>query len=400
MYEAADAGVTRATVHDAQLAGDTITIEGRQLLNFGSCMYMGLNVDERLKQGAIDAVQRFGPVYSSSPVYTSVDLYEDLRDRLEEIFGSPVAIPTTTTLGHLGVLPVLITPDDAVLIDHQAHASMHMATQVLIASGVEVTMVPHNDMDALEAAIVERKTTHDRVWYLADGVYSMFGDTAPVKEVEELQKRHDNLWVYFDDAHGFGWRGRNGRGFVLEHVELNDRMVVAVSLSKSFGSGGAAVVFPRRDLVPRVHAAGSTFVFSGPLHPAELGAAIASADIHLSQEQRERAARLRAQITHIQHRMVEMQLPVASLAATPIWFIWTGGLTEAVELVTRLMDDGYYANTSAFPAVPMGRGGVRFTNTLYHTTEQIDGLLDSLSRHAPGLVDVADRGVNLALAGD
>ena len=162
----------------------------------------------------------------------------------------------------------------------------------------------------------------------------------------------------------------------------------------------AAVVLPKRDLVPRVHAVGSTFVFSGPLHPAELGAAIVSADIHLSAEQQERAERLRKQIVHIQNRMVELQLPVASLASTPIWFVWTGGLTEAVQLVQRLMDDGFYANTSAFPAVPIGKGGVRFTNTLYHSIDQIDALLDSLARHAPGLVSTDEVDLRQPIAGD
>jgi 7-keto-8-aminopelargonate synthetase-like enzyme len=399
--DAADAGVCRATVCDPLLAGDSITVDGRRLLNFGSCMYMGLNVDPRLKQGAIDAIERFGPVYSSSPVYTSVDLYEALRERLERIFGHPVAIPTTTTLGHLGVLPVLITPDDAVLVDQQAHTSMHMATQVLIASGVDVTMVPHNDLERLEAMVEERHRSHDRIWYLADGVYSMFGDMAPVHDLAALQRRYDNLWLYYDDAHGFGWRGRFGRGYVLDQMELNERMVVAVSLSKSFGTGGAAVVFPDPAMVRRVQVAGGTFVFSGPLHPAELGAAVASADIHLSNEQVDRSLRLRRQIRHIQERMVDMQLPAASLAATPIWFVWTGGHLQSIELVQRLMDDGFYANPSAFPAVPMGKGGVRFTNTLYHDLDQIDALLDSLARHAPGLVGegIGVR-VDLAAAGD
>ena len=64
------------------------------------------------------------------------------------------------------------------------------------------------------------------------------------------------------------------------------------------------------------------------------------------------------------------------------------------------MDDGFYANPSAFPAVPMGKGGVRFTNTLYHTIEQIDGLLDSFARNAPGLIDPADVQAAFAVAGD
>jgi 7-keto-8-aminopelargonate synthetase-like enzyme len=177
-------------------------------------------------------------------------------------------------------------------------------------------------------------------------------------------------------------------------------MIVAVSMSKSFGSGGAAIVFPDEAMVHRVQVAGGTFMFSGPLHPAELGAAVASAKIHLSDEQVDRSRRLRDQISHIQRRLVELQLPVASMSATPIWFIRTGGHDQCIELVRRLVADGYYVNPSAFPAVPLGSGGIRFTNTLYHSIEQIDGLLDSIARNIPDLIGKEARRLDYAVAGD
>jgi 7-keto-8-aminopelargonate synthetase-like enzyme len=392
---AADAGLCRAKVHDPVLAPGIITVDGRRLVNFGSCAYMGLNIDPRLKEGAIAAVERFGPVYSSSPVYTSVDLYDLLEERLGQIFDLPVVVPTTTTLGHLGALPVLVTPDDAVLIDHQAHATMYMATQLLGAAGTSIKVLAHNDMDALEAAVVEAEAVHPNVWYLADGVYSMMGDVAPVREIAAIQAAHPTMWLYYDDAHGFGWQGTHGRGHVLAQTPANDRMVVAVSLSKSFGSGGAAIALPDVATVRRLQVTGSTFCFSGPLHPAELGAAIASAEIHLSPEQGERSRRLIDQIGFIQRQLAQLQLPVSSLAATPIWFVRIGAAEAVIELSKRLMADGFYVNPSAFPAVPLGEGGVRFTNTLYHTEDQIVGLLDSLARHVPELAEPSERDVVL-----
>ncbi|HDH24877.1 MAG TPA: aminotransferase class I/II-fold pyridoxal phosphate-dependent enzyme, partial [Actinobacteria bacterium] len=110
----------------------------------------------------------------------------------------------------------------------------------------------------------------------------MFGDLAPVREISTLMDRFANLHVYFDDAHGFGWAGLHGRGYVLGEVSIRERMVVAGSLSKSIGAGGGALVFPDEKTARRVRTLGGTMTFSGPLHPAELGAALASADIHLS----------------------------------------------------------------------------------------------------------------------
>lgn len=101
--QAIEGGLIRLRVEDQSDDGRTITVRGRELVNLGSAAYLGLNTDDRLKDGAKAAIDTFGPVFSSSAAYTSVGLYSDLEDRLEKIFGRRVLIPTTTTLGHLSV---------------------------------------------------------------------------------------------------------------------------------------------------------------------------------------------------------------------------------------------------------------------------------------------------------
>ena len=393
--DAAEAGFCRARIEDGELSGDVITLRGQSVANFGLCSYMGLSLDDRVKKGAIDAIERFGSVYSSSSVYTSVGIFNELEDRLRQIFDSPVSVAATTTLAHLAVLPMVITPGDAILIDVQAHATVHMAVEILKARGHEPVILPHNDMDALEAAASEAAIDGQRAWYLADGVYSMFGDVAPVKEIAEIQSRHDNMWVYYDDAHGVGWQGTHGRGHVLGQIPMNPQMIVTASMSKGFGAGGAVVVLPNEDLVRRLHLTGTTYAFSGPMYPAEIGAAIAAAEIFLSPEPELMRARMQHQINLIRTRLVEYQLPVMSLATSPIWFIRIGSHHRVIELNQRLHADGYYANPSAFPAVPVRKAGIRFTNTLYHTDEQIDGLLTSLAHHVPQVVEETSTHVDL-----
>ena len=204
------AGLTRVRVEDDRLQGDLLTIEGKRVVNFGSCAYLGLNLDPRLKAGAIDAIEKYGPVFSSSNAYTSLDLYTQLEAKLSQLFDAHVVIPTTTTLGHLAALPVLIGDGDGVLVDSQAHSTVHLATQVLQAEGIPVDPLPHNNVVALRKAVEEATQTFEHVWYLADGVYSMFGDVAPVSAVYDLLDKYPNLHVYFDDAHGFGWSGVSG----------------------------------------------------------------------------------------------------------------------------------------------------------------------------------------------
>ena len=398
MQQGVDAGVIRIRVEDVELAGDSVTVDGKTLVNFGSCAYLGLNVDPRLKQGAIDAIERFGPVFSSSAAYTSVDLYTELEQDLTRMFGAGhVVLPTTTTLGHLAALPVLVSPDDVVLVDAQSHASVHLATDVLRGRGISVTEVPHNDMLALERALEETsREGHCRIWYLGDGIYSMYGDVAPVREIAALIDRFPSLHVYLDDAHGFGWQGLHGRGYVLSQIPLHERMVIAVSLAKSFGTGGAALLFADEETARRVWLAGGTLTFSGPIHPAELGAAVAAANIHLSAEHQERQVRLISQIGMVTDLLKKHRLPAVSLDPTPIWFIRMGRLSEAIELTRRLMKDGFYVNPAAFPAVPRGYGGIRFTHTLYQSDDQILGLVESMARHVPEILDEPEIVVDLA----
>ena len=388
MGHGVEAGVIRIRVDDQAAEGDSITVDGRPLVNFGSCAYLGLNVDPRLKQGAIEAIERFGPVFSSSTAYTSVDLYTELEDRLEKMFGAGhVVLPTTTTLGHLAALPVLVSPDDMVLVDNRSHASVHLATDVLRGRGVPVSDLPHNDMTSLEQAL--KKASDEgfrRIWYLADGIYSMYGDVAPIHDIVDLMDRFALLHVYLDDAHGFGWQGLHGRGYVLDQVPLHDRMVIAVSLAKSFGTGGAALLFADPDAAHRVWLTGGTLTFSGPIHPAELGAAVVAADIHLSEEHQERQARLLSQIELVGRLLTDHQLPVMALDRSPIWFIRLGRHDQAIELTKRLMADGFYVNTSAFPAVPRGYGGIRFTHTLYQSEDQIGSLIESMAQHVPDIL--------------
>ena len=374
-------GLSALRVEDRNLDGAWLTIGGRRLVNFGSCAYMGLNTDPRLKAAAKDAIDRFGPVFSSSSAYTSIGLYTELEERLRRIFHAHVVVPPTTTLGHLAALPVMIGEGDAVLVDSQAHSTVHLATQVLMAEGISVTSVAHNDMDVLTAAVEDACRRFDQVWYIGDGIYSMLGDVAPVAKIMDLVDSHDNLHAYFDDAHGFGWRGTNGRGWVLDAVPWHPRLVVAVSLAKSFGSGGAALAFPDAAMADRVQLSGGTMVFSGPLHPAQLGAAIASADIHLSPELEERQAALNNQIKMTKAALLAADLPVVNTDSTPLWFVRVGGSEQTLELGRRMMDDGFYLNFGAFPAVPVGKAGLRLTHTVYHTAQQIEAMIDSLARN-------------------
>ena len=380
---ALDLGVAFRRLENDKLDDATLTLDDRTLLDFSTCSYLGLSRDSRLKDAAIDAVQRYGASYSSSPAYTALPLYDDLEDELHRMTGGAIALAQTTTLAHLAALPVLVGSEDLVLVDAQSHESLHLAMSVLRGNGVTVETVPHRDMVALAHRLAETAGNFHRVWYVADGVYSMYGDTAPVEDVAALQGVYPNLYTYYDDAHGFGWSGKHGRGYVLSKVPLNERMVVAAGLSKSFGALGGLLVFGDGGLARKVRLLGGPLTFSGPIPPADLGAGVASGEIHLSQEHEALQSRLMDDIEFVKSEIVRLGIPVVSMESTPIWFVRVGSTEQTGDMMLRLIADGFFVNAAAYPLVPVGQSGIRFIHTLRHGRQQITALVESIARHLP-----------------
>ncbi|MCP4306329.1 MAG: aminotransferase class I/II-fold pyridoxal phosphate-dependent enzyme [bacterium] len=396
MQEAVDNRIARLQTEDERFDGPTMTVEGTKLIDFGSCSYLGLNRDERLKAAAQDAVDRYGPNYSSSTVYTSLGLNGELEDRLSRIFGAPSLVAPTTTLAHLGTLPVLAFPGDLVLLDQNAHATLHLTADVLRGRGVQIETVAHNDVTALRDRLETAANDYARIWYVADGLYSMFGDFAPAAEIAPLLDEFPNLHVYYDDAHSVGWLGHHGRGHILNEVSWHPRMVIAAGLAKSFGAHGAVLAFGTEEMRRRVLLCGSTFTFSGPVQVASLGAAIASADIHLSDELATRQGRLSEQIDLVRSLLEAHNLPVVSLDHSPIWFVRIGPTDATTDVIRGLMDDGFYTNPASYPALPLGSAGVRFTHTLYHSDQDLEALIGAIARRVAlvgkddGVIDLTD----------
>jgi 7-keto-8-aminopelargonate synthetase-like enzyme len=155
---------------------------------------------------------------------------------------------------------------------------------------------------------------------------------------------------------------------------------MVASLAKAFAAGGAVLAFPDAESARLVRACGSTMIFSGPLQPALLGAAIASARIHLSDELGERQACLRDRIRLFNALAAQRGLPLGSSVPTPIRFVRVGEQETTYRLAGALMKDGFYTNTSVFPAVPRLNGGLRIALTVHQTEDDIRAIVDALAR--------------------
>ena len=386
-------GIGRLQAEDEQLDGRHLQIRGQRVLSFSSCSYLGLELDPRLIEATVDAVRRYGTQFSASRTYVSAPAYEELEAMLEEIFGGPVLTAPSTTLAHLTTLPVLVGDRDAVLLDQKVHESVQVAASLLSAQGTHLERVRHSRVDLIESRVRDLASRCERIWYCCDGVYSMQGDLAPIPELLELRDAHEQLHLYVDDAHGTSWSGLRGCGTVLNRLRSRDRVFVAVSLNKSFAAAGGAVVFPSAESRDRVRARGGPTRYSGPIQPPMLGAALASARIHLSdalpclqQELRERM-RLRNQLA------AELKLPLVSNDQTPLGYIGLGPLGVTAKLMQYLLAEGVYANPATYPAVPANASGIRFTVTRHHTLEDVRYLLERVGELLPRVL--SEEGVSL-----
>lgn len=377
-------GVLHLYADDVPYNGRTIQINGKSHLNFGSCSYLGLDVDERITEGAIDAIRKYGIHSSSSRTYISSAPHTECERLMRELFGAPIILTTTTSLGHHAVIPVVVEEGNAIILDQQVHASVQEAASRMEMRGVHVCKIRHSNMEELEAKIVELIVKHEKVWYMIDGIYSMYGDYPPIKQIQALMDKYKQFYLYVDDSHGMSIAGKHGRGVVLNQMELHKKMVVAVSLNKAFAAGGGGVfVFPDPELCKKVMNCGGPLIFSGPIANATIGAAIASAKIHLSDEIVERQLELKEKLHYTHDLLLKYNLPVVSNQDAPINFVGCGLTKVGMNMINRMMNDGFYVNLAMFPAVPDICTGVRFTITLHHTQEDIDKLVAKLAYHLP-----------------
>lgn len=365
----------------------TIKVKGKELLNFSSCNYVGLETDERLKEAAIKAIEQYGVQFYTVRAYLSLHMYKELETMMDEIFGHPTVVMPTTMLGHLSCLPVLVGNKDAVIMDHQVHTSVQMTTKILKSGGTHSEMIRHNRMDYLESRIQKLITQYDKVWYLADGVYSMYGNTAPMEDLYALMNKYEKFYLYIDDSHGMSWTGKHGNGAVLSRIPFHPQMVLVTSLGKAFGASGGVGVFYDDKFRSLVRNTGSPLIFTGPLQPATLGAAVASARIHLSDDIYRLQNELVSKIKYFRAKAQELQLPFVSQEDTPIQFLGTGKLEVGFGLVKTLMGDGLFPSIACYPSVPYNNTGIRMMVTVHHSYDDIDRMIEAVAHRMPQVLE-------------
>ncbi len=393
--EAKKEGILHLYAEDKVLTGRTIQIKGKEMFHFGTTGYLGLEQDNRLKEAAIQAIRDYGTQFPLSKSYISHPLYHELESKIEQMYGIPSIITKNSTLGHLAIIPTLIRDEDAVIIDHQVHWSVQNACQLLKLRGIPVEMIRHSNLDMLEDKIKQLSTKCNKIWYMADGVYSMFGDYAPIPELLALTQKYAQLNLYFDDVHGMSWKGKNGTGFVFDAIkELPENCIVVSTLSKTFGASGATLFCKNQKLRDKIKNFGGPLTFSAQLEPASVAAAIASADIHLSPEIQLKQKDLADKIFHFNQLLTLGSLPIISKNDSPVFFLGMGTPATAYNFSKRLFKEGFFLNLGIYPAVPIKNTGIRITLSSHNQQQDITALSEALEFHFPKALEETNNSEN------
>ncbi len=366
-------------VHNESM-GKSFEINGKNLTNFMCNNYLALEVDERVKQAAIEGIQKYGLQTSISRHYVSFEHYNALEDKLEKIFGLPTIISSCTSLGNMAYIPLIVGPNDAIIIDQFAHSTVKMAVNLLKANGQYIETIKHNQMEVLEKRIKTLRETYENVWYMADSVYSMHGDTAPYKDLKVLLNTYDNFYCYIDDAHGMSWIGENGKGCALHNMDKHKKLYVIAALNKGFGAMSAALIFPDKETKSYVENANIAITTSAPTPHAGIMAASAIADIHLSYEIYEKQLQLNELIVFFKKKAKQLNLPICNYAHTPLFFLAAGGNPENLyRLSKHFIDAGFLISAATSPIVPVAHSGFRISLSLYQTIKDVENLLNAIA---------------------
>ncbi|MBI4057100.1 MAG: pyridoxal phosphate-dependent aminotransferase family protein [Elusimicrobia bacterium] len=347
-----------------------VTVRGKRMIMLGTNNYLGLSTHPRMRQAAIEAVEKYGTGCAGSRFLNgNLDLHQKLEEKLARFKHREAALLFATGYqANLGIVGCLLGKNDILIADKLDHASILDGGRL---SYGQVERFKHNDPDDLERTL--QKIPRDKgKLIVVDGVFSMEGDICPLPQVVELAKRY-RARLMVDDAHGTGVLGKDGRG-TCEHFGLEDSDVDLImgTCSKSLASVGGFVC-GSKDIVDFLRYQSRSMIFSAALPPAQVAAISTAIDIIL--EEPERRANLWANAENLRKGFKGLGFDT-NASQTPIIPIIIGEDIKTFQLWKLLFDNGIFVNPVVSPATPPGRGLIRTSVMATHTEEQIDRALD------------------------
>jgi len=353
--------------------GREITVGGKKYLNFCANNYLGLSGTELMEKASGEAVKKWGYGLASVRFICGTQtIHKDLEKAVAELVGTEDAVLYSSCfMANVGLFQTFFGEQDAILTDELNHASIIDAVRL---SKAERHIFKHMDMTDLEEKL--KATGGKRLRVVAtDGVFSMDGDIAPLKEICELADKYNAL-VMVDDAHATGVMGKTGGG-TPEHCGVVGRVdFVTGTFGKALGGAGGAFTATRKEAAEYLRNRSRTYLFSNSLDTAVTGASLWLINYLKSHsEYRERLW----ENTKLFRELMKKNGFAVSEAQHPITPIMLGDEKRAVDMAKALFEEGVYVIGFAYPVVPKGKARIRVQISAAHTKEDIEKAVEKFT---------------------
>ena len=346
--------------------------QGRRLIMCGSNNYLGLTIHPKVRQAAIEAIERYGTSCTGSRFLNgTLELHEELERQLADWVRKPAALVFSTGMQvNLGTISSLVGRQDVVILDRDDHASIVDGARL---GWGQIKRFRHNDVKDLERVLAKLPEDVGKL-VVVDGLFSMEGDIAPLPEIVPLCK-HYGARLMVDDAHALGVLG-GGRGTAAHFGLEQDVDLIMGTFSKSLASLGGFIAGDEGVIhYIKHHARG--LIFSASIPPASAAAALAALEVMRSEPERVQRVNEIGDFMRKGYRALGFD---TGTSATPVVPIIIGDDLRAALTWKTLFENGVYVNVVVSPAVPEGHQLLRTSYMAIHTDEQLQKVLSTFEQ--------------------
>ena len=359
-----------AIVMDEVVSPTEAVIKGKRTILLGTYNYMGMTFDPDVVAAGKKALDEFGAGTTGSRVLNGTyQGHKECEDALKAFYGTDHAIVFSTGYqANLGMISTLAGKGDYIILDADSHASIYDGCWL---GDAEIVRFRHNSVEDLDKRLSRLPKDAGKLVIL-EGVYSMLGDIAPLKEMVAVAKKHGAM-ILCDEAHGMGFFGEHGRGLFEEAGVSDDIDFVVGTFSKSVGTVGGFCVsnHPKFEVLRLVC---RPYVFTASLPPSVV--ATAAASIRKLMDAGDKRAHLWKNSRRLHQGLRDLGFRLGTeTAQSAIIAIILDDMAQAVAMWQGLLELGLYVNMARPPATPAGMFLLRCSLCAAHTDEQVDRIL-------------------------
>ena len=348
---------------------------GRETILLGTYNYMGMTFDPDVLDAGKRALDEFGSGTTGSRVLNGTyQGHRECEDALREFYAMDHAMVFSTGYqANLGIISTLAGKDDYIILDTDSHASIYDGCAL---GNAQIVAFRHNDVEALEKRLKRLPADAGKLVVL-EGVYSMLGDVAPLKDMVRVC-RENGAMVLVDEAHSMGFIGENGRGVAEEQGVIGDVDFIIGTFSKSVGTVGGFCVsnHPKFEILRLVC---RPYVFTASLPPSVV--ATAATSIRKLMHAGNKRAHLWENSKRLHQGLRDMGYSLGTPEAqSGIIAVMVKDMMQGALLWQELLKNGLYVNLARPPATPQGMTLLRCSLCAEHTSEQVTDILGIFER--------------------